>query len=154
MDVSAADPVEAVKELTGERGAEVVVEATGSAAAALQGAEMAAPNGEMILLGTPRGSHEADIVPLLRAVHRAVPNLTLRGAHGGSLPARPDPFVKHSVQRNVRIILDMIQRGTLRLDPLVSRVAAPEQGPDVYRELRDHPDRLLGVMFDWRSAAA
>jgi threonine dehydrogenase-like Zn-dependent dehydrogenase len=153
VDASTQDAVEAVQQLTDGRGAETVVEATGSAAAALQGIGMAARNGEMVLLGTPRGSHEADVTPLLRAVHRASPNLTLKGAHGGSLPSTRDPFVKHSTQRNVEIILDMIQRGDLHLKPLVTRVARPEEAAEVYAELRDHPDRVLGVMFDWTAEA-
>jgi threonine dehydrogenase-like Zn-dependent dehydrogenase len=114
---------------------------------------MAARNGELILLGTPRGSHEADVAPLLRAVHRASPNLTIKGAHGGSLPSVPTPFVKHSTQRNVAILLDMIERGDLHLEPLITRMARPDEAAEVYAELRDHPERALGVMFDWRADA-
>ncbi len=150
VDASAEDPVAAVRKLTQDRGAEVVVEATGSAAAALQAADMAAQNGEVILLGTPRGSYEADVTPLLRAVHRASPNMTLKGAHGGSLPPARSPFIKHSLARNADIILDMIQRGELALEPLVSRVAKAEQAPDLYRQLRDHPGKALGFILDWR----
>ncbi len=150
MDASKGEAAAAVKQLTGGRGAEVVVEATGSAAAALEGLEMAARNGEMILLGTPRGSHEADVVPLLRAVHRASPNVTLKGAHGYSIPQAADPWVKHSVARNAVIILDMLKRGELAVEPLLSRVAKPEEAPEAYRDLRDHPDRWLGVVVDWR----
>jgi threonine dehydrogenase-like Zn-dependent dehydrogenase len=149
VDASKGEAAAAVKQLTGGRGAEVVVEATGSAAGALEGLEMAARNGEMILLGTPRGSYEADVIPLLRAVHRASPNLTLKGAHGYSIPQAADPWVKHSVARNAVTILDMIQRGEFVVEPLLSRVVKPEQAPEAYRELRAHPDRLLGVVFDW-----
>jgi threonine dehydrogenase-like Zn-dependent dehydrogenase len=81
VDASAEDSVSAVRMLTEGRGAEVVVEATGAPLAAFEGMEMAAPNGELVLLGTPRGSCEVDIVPLLRAVHKATPNLTIKGAH-------------------------------------------------------------------------
>ena len=151
VNAADTDPVEAVRELTGGRGVEVVVEATGSAAAALQAVGMAAQNGEMILLGTPRGSHAADVVPLLRAVHRASPNLTLKGAHGGSLPPAEGQFVKHSAARNARLIFDMVARKQLVLEPLISRVARPEDAPEVYRALRDEPEKLLGVVFDWRS---
>lgn len=149
VDASAGDPAAAVKELTDGRGAEVVVEASGSAAAALQGPSFASRNGEMILLGTPRGSHEADVGPLLRAVHRASPNLTLKGAHGGSLPSTPDRHVKHSVARNARIILEMLRRGELVVKPLISRVVKPEQAADAYRLLRDEPENVMGVIFDW-----
>ncbi len=150
IDASAEDAVSAVRKLTHDRGAEIVVEATGSAAAAQQAADMAAQNGEVILLGTPRGSYETDVVPLLRAVHRASPNVTLKGAHGSSLPPARSPFIKHSLARNAEIILNMIQRGEFTLEPLVSRVATAEQAPDLYRELRDHPGKALGVILDWR----
>ena len=149
VDASQGDPVQTVKDLTGGDGAEVVVEATGSAAAALQAAQMAARNGEVILLGTPRGSYEADVVPLLRAVHRASPNLTIKGAHGYSIPQTPDPYVKHSVARNATLVLDMVRRGELVLVPLISRIAKPAEAAEVYRELRDNPESLLGVVFDW-----
>ncbi len=149
IDASSGDPVQAVKDLTEGRGAEIVVEATGSPQAALMGVQMAARNGEMILLGTPRGSFEADIVPLLRAVHRYDPNLTMKGAHGSSLPSKPHPMLKHSVARNARIVLDLVRRGGLALEPLVSKVAKPADAPAVYAELRAHPERVMGVIFDW-----
>lgn len=149
VDGSKGEAAAAVKKLTNDRGAEVVVDATGSAAAALEAVNMVARNGEMILLGTPRGSYEADVVPLLRTVHRANPNVTLKGAHGYSIPQAPDPWVKHSVARNATVILDMLGRGELTVEPLLSRVVKPEEAPEAYRELRDHPDRLLGVVFDW-----
>jgi len=149
VDASKGDAVQAVKGLTGGAGAEIVIEATGSAPGALMGMEMAARNGEMILLGTPRGSHQADVIPLLRAVHRASPNLTIRGAHGGSIRSVPDPYVKHSLVRNGRIVLDMVTRGELKLEPLVSRVVKPSDAPEAYKELREHPEKLMGVIFDW-----
>jgi threonine dehydrogenase-like Zn-dependent dehydrogenase len=141
--------VQAVKDLTDGAGAEIIVEATGSAPAALMGAEMAARNGEMILLGTPRGEYQADVIPLLRAVHRAAPNLTLKGAHGGSIRALPDPYVKHSLVRNSRLVFDLVRSGQLQLAPLVSEVIKPEQAPEAYRTLREQPEKLLGVVMEW-----
>lgn len=149
VDASAEDAVEAVKKLTDGRGAEVIVEATGIAAVALNAIGMAAQNAEMIQLGTPRGSYEADVAPLLRAVHRASPNLTMKGAHGGSIPAAPNQFMKHSLARNARIVLDMIARGEFRIEPLLSRVIAPEEAPQAYRDLRDHPESVLGITIEW-----
>lgn len=149
VDASDGDPVQPVKDLTEGRGAEIVVEATGSAQAALMGVQMVARNGEMILLGTPRGSQEADIVPLLRAVHRQDPNITMKGAHGSSLPRKPHPMLKHSAARNARIVFDLIRRGELALEPLISKVVKPADAPAVYAELREHPERVMGVVFDW-----
>jgi threonine dehydrogenase-like Zn-dependent dehydrogenase len=149
VDASTDDAVEAVKKLTDGRGAEIIVEATGVAAVALNAIDMAAQNAEMIQLGTPRGSHEADVGPLLRAIHRASPNMTVKGAHGGSIPPNPNQFMKHSLDRNARIVLDMIARGELHVEPLLTRTIKPEDAPQAYRDLRDHPQRTLAITMDW-----
>ncbi|MBN1458369.1 MAG: zinc-binding alcohol dehydrogenase [Armatimonadetes bacterium] len=149
VDAAKEDAVEAVKRLTDGRGAEIIVEATGSAAVALGAIGMAGQNAEMILLGTPRGSHEADVAPLLRAVHRASPNLTLKGAHGGSLPPVGDQFKKHSVARNAGIILQMMERGELKVEPLLTATVTPQDAPHAYRQLREQPEKMLGITIDW-----
>ena len=149
VDASAEDAVEVVKKLTDGRGAEIIVEATGIAAVALNAIGMAAQNAEMVQLGTPRGSYEADVAPLLRAVHRASPNLTMKGAHGGSIPAAPNQFMKHSLARNARIILDMIERGELHVEPLLTRTMKPEEAPQAWQDLRDHPESVLGITIEW-----
>jgi len=149
VDADKEDAVEAVKKLTDGRGAEIIVEATGSAAVALGAIGMAAQNAEMILLGTPRGSCEADVAPLLRAVHRASPNLTMKGAHGSSLPPTGDQYRKHSVARNAAIVLQMMERGELKVEPLLTGLVTPEDAPQAYQQLRDEPEKMLGITIDW-----
>jgi len=149
VDASAEDAVEAVKKLTDGRGAEIIVEATGIAAVALNAIGMAAQNAEMVQLGTPRGSYEADVGPLLRAVHRASPNMTMKGAHAGSTPAAQNQFMKHSLARNARIVLDMIARGEFQIEPLLTRTIKPEEAAQAYRDLRDHPESTLAITIGW-----
>ena len=149
VDASAEDSILAVRRMTDGRGAEVVVEATGAALAAFEGMQMAAPNGELVLLGTPRGSCELDVVPLLRTVHNAVPNLTIKGAHVFSAPELTRPHTKHSMERNARICLELATRGELRFEPLLSQVARPSEAPQIYRALREKPGEFMGVVFDW-----
>ena len=91
----------------------------------------------------------AAIGPLLRAVHRASPNMTLKVAHGGSTPAAQNQFMKHSLARNARIILDMIERGELHVEPLLARTIKPEEAPQAYRDLRDHPESTLAITMEW-----
>jgi len=149
VDASTEDTVEAVRRLTDGRGAEIIVEATGVAAVALSAVDMAGQNAEMIQLGTPRGSYKADVGPLLRAIHRASPNMTLKGAHGGSIPSNQNQFMKHSLDRNARIVLDMIARGEFHVEPLLTRTIKPEEAPQAYRDLRDHPERTLAITMEW-----
>jgi 3-hydroxyethyl bacteriochlorophyllide a dehydrogenase len=46
-----------------------------------------------------------------------------------------------------------IEAGRLHLRPLVTRMAAPAEAPQVYADILDHPDRFLGVVFDWTRSA-
>jgi len=149
VDASTEDSILAVRRMTDGRGAEVVVEATGAPLAAFQGAQMAAPNGELVLLGTPRGSWEVDSVPLLRSVHNSTPNLTIKGAHVYSAPELTSPYVKHSMERNGRICLELAARGKLRFEPVLSRVAKPSEAPQIYHALKENPGEFMGVVFDW-----
>jgi 2-desacetyl-2-hydroxyethyl bacteriochlorophyllide A dehydrogenase len=45
--------------------------------------------------------------------------------------------------------VDMIRQR--RIDPraFIERIAAPSEAPDCYATLRDHPDKLCSVVFDW-----
>jgi len=43
----------------------------------------------------------------------------------------------------------MIGAGALRVDDLITLKARPQDAPDAFRELLDHPDKHLTVVFQW-----
>ena len=64
------------------------------------------------------------------------------------------PYVKHSCERNERIVLELIRDGKLKVKNLITNVVKPEDAPQVYRELdKGNPD-YLGVVFDWTGEQA
>ncbi|MAF11523.1 alcohol dehydrogenase [Candidatus Poribacteria bacterium] len=147
-----ADVRAAVADITGGHMCEVVVEAIGSPAATEQAAGLAAKAGEVVLLGSPRAAHQTDITPLLRSIHMWGDGcITFRGAHEWRYPTRHSPsgHAKHSIERNVRILLEWMADGRLRVRELVTHVARPEECAAAYAGLRDHKDDYLGVVFDW-----
>ena len=50
---------------------------------------------------------------------------------------------------DLRLLLHFIQRGDIRVQPLISHVVPIDTAPDIYAALRDRPAELLGVVFDW-----
>jgi L-iditol 2-dehydrogenase len=69
IDYSAGDPVAAVRDATGGRGAPAVVESAGAAEALSQAVQMAARGGRVAVVGIPTGAAgEAAPLPLRRAV--------------------------------------------------------------------------------------
>lgn len=148
------DVRQAILDLTCGRGCEVVVEATGIPALALQAAELVATYGDLVLLGSPRQPYVTDVTDLLRAIHLK-PYVTVKGALTGRYPARPsaDGYVKHSVVRNVGISLGLIAGSRLRVEELITHVLPPEECERAYDGLRTKKDEYMGVLFDWTTVS-
>ncbi len=150
VDPSTGDITGQIKELTGGEGAAVVVEATGVPSLAHTATTFAAPRGEVILLGSPRGEHQTDLTQFLDQIHLWNNGcVTLKGAHEWRYPIPKSPDYKHSIQRNCEIILGLIRDKKLIVEPMITDIASPADCQRMYLGLKDEPDDHLGVLFDW-----
>jgi threonine dehydrogenase-like Zn-dependent dehydrogenase len=143
---------ERVEALTGGRMCGTVVEATGLAAVVTGTAPLlGGPQSEIILLGSPRAAHEADFTPFLSQVHLGRPMSQVKGALEWLFPEAEDRrgFSKHSIERNVRQILRLLDRGLLKVRPLLTHVTSPADCQAVYDGLAHQKDAYTGVVFDW-----
>lgn len=145
FDPSEPDFVEKVKSVTRGRGVNATVEVTGVSKAMLQALDCAAWMGRISLLGCTRVSDcSVDYYP---QVHR--PGIKLIGAHNFVRPKHesyPHHWTHHD---DCRAILDMIERGRIRVAPMIGRVVSPEACPEIYTQLCDDPAFPLGTVFDW-----
>jgi 2-desacetyl-2-hydroxyethyl bacteriochlorophyllide A dehydrogenase len=147
------DLAERVAALTNGAKCATVVEATGAPAVALEAGKLAGKLGEVILLGTPRGAYHADVTEFLRGIHLWSSGcITFKGAHEWRAPIEPGPdgAYKHSIQRNIEILLRLIARGRLHVADLITHVLPPQECARAYAGLRDDPDAYMGVVFDWQ----
>ena len=60
-----------------------------------------------------------------------------------------DPFVKHSIERNSQIALNLIKSGSLKIEPVLTHTVRPEEAIKAYQGLKEQKDDYLGVVFDW-----
>ena len=133
------DAVERIRELTGGLGCQVVVEATGNPAVATSAIRSAAQMGEVILLGSPRGTAEVD---LYFDLHRR--GVSLIGAHGSRQAdavrfGDPDPY---------ELMLSFIASGRLQVAPIHTHTLAATEADVAYRGLLDEKESYLGVLLD------
>ncbi len=141
-----------VHEITRGRMCEVVVEASGVPAVAETAAQYAAKLGEVILVGSPRGEHKSDVTPLLNSIHLWGNGcISFKGAHEWRYPVDRDPngHIKHSIMRNIEILLGLIADGRLRVKDLLTHVLPPTECKAAYDGLLNKKDEFLGVVFDW-----
>ncbi|HIO03531.1 MAG TPA: zinc-binding alcohol dehydrogenase [Alphaproteobacteria bacterium] len=146
-----SDVAEKLKELTGGRGVHAFVDATGLPSVVESSIDAIAPGGECILLGTPRGEVQGNLVPLLRSIHLANQNIQFKGAHEWLFPRyrsqTKDSQV--SIEQNNEKLLRLFADGKLVTAPLLTHVLSPEESPSAYHALRDRDENYLGVVIDW-----
>jgi 2-desacetyl-2-hydroxyethyl bacteriochlorophyllide A dehydrogenase len=140
-----------VMEITDGRGVEFVIEATGNPRAIDTAYSVTARQGKIILLGSPRGEHKTDVVPLLNSIHlwREHGSVELEGAHEWRYPLYPDGYTKHSMQRNAEVFFRMMADGRLNIRELITHLLKPSQAAEAFEGLLNHKDEYLGVVFDW-----
>jgi 2-desacetyl-2-hydroxyethyl bacteriochlorophyllide A dehydrogenase len=138
-----------IAKITNGKMVSTLIDATGSPAVAVANLDMIAQNGEMILLGSPRGEYRSDLTPVLNKCHLAPFNITFKGAHEWKYPVNEAPFVKHSLERNTKIIFQLIRSGRIHLDILLTQIMKPAACQDAYDKLRNFKDDYMGIVFDW-----
>lgn len=147
FDPSAPDFVEQVKKVTKGKGVRATVEVTGVSAAMKQALECASWMGRISLLGCTRISDTA--VDYYQQVHR--PGVKLIGAHNLVRP-KVESYPHHwTHQDDCKALLDMIAMGRVQVSPIVSRIASPEDAPEIYNQLCDDPLFPMGTVFDWKT---
>lgn len=146
---SADNMADAIRETFGGRMPTTVIDATGVPKVIEQGLNYVKKGGQMILLGSPRGEYPGDITNILQHVHQFRYQVDLLGAHEMVSPRGITPYVKHSCQRNERICLDLIAKGRLKADQLLTKLLQPEQAGEVYEGVIRGDENYFGVIYDW-----
>jgi len=134
-----------IKELTHGRGADAIVEVTGSAVALQQALTYVAREGRISLTGCTRVS-DADI-DFYKYVHHE--GVSLIGAHTFVRPkrdSRPGYWTTHD---DYRTLLALIGADKLQVRPIISELVSPERAPAIYARLAEEKHPPLGVIFDW-----
>jgi len=138
-----------VRERTGGRGADIVVEAIGNPALIPGAVQMCARLGEVILLGSPRGPLAADTGPTWSDIH--LRGIQVVGALEWVLPFHErEAGNGPSIEFNYRRLIEWVRQGSLRTAGLVSHIAAPEQAQATYDGVLADRNAYFGICFDWR----
>lgn len=132
-----------VMEKNGGHAPDVVVEATGNPALCNVALDLVREHGQVILLGSPRGSAEINIY---RNIHSK--GVSLIGAHGNikGMDGLPTSAVL------LRYVMDLIANRQLVIEPLISHILPYDEAPHAYDMLYQHKDHALGIILDWSAS--
>jgi threonine dehydrogenase-like Zn-dependent dehydrogenase len=127
--------------------ADVVLEATGSAAGISTALRCARAGGRVILMGSSRGITAG--VDFERDV--STRGLSIIGAHISSVAPRESSNRRWTRRDEAELFLDLVARGLVDPRPLISRRASPADANRVYDDLVAQKTAMLGILFDWKT---
>ncbi len=139
VNPEAEDLADRVNAITNGDGCQIVVEATGNPDVAPQAIRTAAQMGQVVLLGSPRGSAEID---LYFDLHRT--GVSVIGAHG----SRQTDALQFGDPDPDELMLDFIARERLKIAPLLTHVLPASRAAAAYRGLLEDKGAFLGVLLD------
>lgn len=146
FDPSDPDFIEKVKAVTDGKGADTVIEVTGSTQALSQLLEVTARFGRIGLLGCTR--HPVDGLDFYHMVH--YPGIELIGVHTharADVESRPNCW---TARDDCKALLKLAKTGKINMRMLVSEIHSPHEAPQVYDRLGKDPKNFpIGVIFDW-----
>jgi threonine dehydrogenase-like Zn-dependent dehydrogenase len=129
----------------GRIGADVVIEAVGSARGIVQALDAARPGGVVILLGSSRDLGRN--VDWWGAAQRR--QVTVVGAHISNVPATDASPGRWTYAQEGRLFLELLAAGRLVVDDLVTWDATPDQCNAVYEVVAEGGRDHVGILFDW-----
>ncbi len=136
---------EKIREITYGKGADGVVEVTGSARALQQALTYVAREGRVSLLGCTRVSDAP--IDFYQYVHQR--GVSLIGAHTFVRPKQESKPGYWTEQDDFRTLLALLARKKLKVRPIISEIVSPAKAADVYQQLAENPHPPLGIVFDW-----
>lgn len=122
-----------------------IVEATGVPALVPAALSSVARFGDVVLLGSPRGSAE---INLYKHIHAK--GVALVGAHEALFPSKPTASGKSSREQLTSRAFEWLRSGKIRTDGLISHRIRPADLVETYARLAVDKSNLLGVMVEWR----
>ena len=137
-----------IRRMTEGRMGNITVDAVGDSRVVMQALKATAQYGQIILLGTPRVPVQGNLTELLSDAHLRL--ITIRGALEWCLPMYPSAGDNVSQYSKQRMIFDWIQRGELKIGPLISHRMKPSSIKQAYDGLLNDPGTYTGVLLDWR----
>lgn len=123
----------------------VVIELTGVPELVGTALEIVKPFGRMSLTGSPRG---LSTVNFYRDVHcKAV---TIIGAHASAAVPRNESYPGYwTVRENTLCIIELIRRGRLNLEPLITDRFNWQDAELAYKKLFEYDADMIGCIINW-----
>jgi threonine dehydrogenase-like Zn-dependent dehydrogenase len=138
------EPVAAMMEATGGKGAQVILEATGNTRVIPQAFKMTAFGGRVVCVGVMEE-------PYPMALHKDFiqRELSLIAAFQPFCPTVDTIYWHWTQQANRELLLELMAQGKLRVEEMITHRFPANQAPAAYEKIRVGDTEMLGAILQW-----
>jgi 2-desacetyl-2-hydroxyethyl bacteriochlorophyllide A dehydrogenase len=149
LDCPPAEQIDSIMVHTNQQGADIVVDATGLSTCILSSFQVAARNGQVLLLGSPRTPFTTDVTPYLNMIHRKM--LTVRGSFNRRYPYQEQEGSRLSITRSLTYLSGLMIQKKIDVSPFISHLLPPEEAMTGYAGLMHQKNKYTGVIIQWKN---
>lgn len=150
IDCAGAQQAEEVMRATAQKGADIVVDATGLSACIETGLAIAAKNAQVLLMGSPRSEWVGNMTNAFSHIHMKM--LTVIGCLNRRYPYREKEGSRLSMERSMKYIERLLQNKIIDVNLFISHHVSPNAAElmEAYDGLMNHKETYTGVIIDWK----
>jgi 2-desacetyl-2-hydroxyethyl bacteriochlorophyllide A dehydrogenase len=139
------DPIALVQELTEGCGADAIFEGTRSAQTLPMMMKLAAQSSRIMIVGSLPGAVMIDTFTELQ-----LREIQVIGCFQPASPQQGHAYYPWTQQRNRHIVLKMLEKGKLQVDPLITHRLPFMAAPEAYAMIQRGGGDWLGIIFEWQ----
>jgi len=150
VDCAPQDQIKEIMALTGAKGADIVVDASGLSVCIETGVQIAAKHGHVVLLGSPRSDYQTNVTPIFNAIHMKM--LTVTGALNSRYPYEDTKGTRMSIHRNLTYLEGLMNQKIIDVNKFISHRIAPnvDEVMAAYEGLMNKKNEYTGVIINWK----
>ncbi len=143
------DTKEAIDEMSDGKGVDIAVDATGLSPVILDCLNSVRRYGQVLLLGSPRQSYEADLTPAFSLIH--MKDVKVIGAFNRTIPVHDTDGSNDSLENNFRIAQELMRNRDIDVRKLISKIIDPKDCESAYYDLMYRKEETNAIVYDWRA---
>ena len=142
------EQVAKITALTNEKGADIVVDASGLSSVIETATLVAGKYGQVILMGTPREEYVTNSTIMLNAIHMKM--LTVIGSLNRRYTYDNTSTSRVTMKRSMEYLEDLLNNKIIDVDKFISHHVKPQQIGEAYTGLMENKEAYLTVVIDWK----
>jgi len=145
--VDSTDQKERINKITNGKGLDIAVDVTGLSQVIVSCVDNTKAYGQVLLLGSPRVSYEADMMPVFSNMH--MKNLQVIGGFNKTTPYEAVDGSNNCMERNFKVVVDLIKNKDIDVSKMITKTIDPKKCQQAYYDLMYNKDKVSCVVFDW-----